>query len=152
METKDWLIVCGVLLAIGLIVGVGTGIDYGKHHPSQDPGTQEPGQTEKINALYSVTYLADKDTETVAINIFANNNPNLPLLKNKVIMNRYEIFRFIDTTANNQILFAFEGYTSFGKPVFKILTNFQEQDNYISWVEAVTHGYKPNTIVRLKGD
>ncbi len=141
METKHWLIVGAIIL---VVAGFLAGMSYsdGRNNPSQD--------IEKINTLYSITYLADKNTDTIAVNIIANSNPELPLLKNKVVMNRYEMLEFVDTGSKNRILFAFEGFTSFERPVFKVLTNNQEQSNYVSWVAMKTRGYTPNLIFRAR--
>lgn len=143
METKNIIKLCVIVALVSLLIGVGIGIDYA--------GKQGQKQTEKINVLYGMTYLADKSTNTVALNIIVNDKPEIPLLKNHVVLNKYDILDFSDKNPENHIVIAFEGFSDFGSPVFRFLLSSQEENGYISWVKMMTREvYTPNIIFRQK--
>ena len=141
METKNVVMLCAIVALVSLLVGVGMGIDY----------VEKQGQEQvyRVNVLYSVTYLADKNTNTVALNVFANNKPEILLFKNQVVLNKYDMLEFVDRNSENHIIIAFAGFSDFGSPVFRILLSNQEKNGYVAWVNMMTHGtYTPNIIFR----
>lgn len=140
MEGKNVLKLCTIVALVSLLIGFSIGIN-GKEK-------QEQEQVEKINVLYSITYIADKSTNTAALNIIENDKPKMPLLKNQVLLNKYDILEFSSRNPENHMLIAFKGFSDFGSPVFLLLTTDQEESGYISWVKMITRGYTPNIIRR----
>jgi len=150
MENK-YVAIIAILM---LVVGIAVGISYQNADKCSQygiPKGTDNEQTVKINAVYSITYIADTATDTIGFNVVSIEDPTEKHLKSDVLLNKYDIFLYSDTKYHRSLDFAFMGYDQQGKPVFRILKNLQEKLDYEGEIFK-SSGYTAKVIERSTGD
>ena len=138
---KNTVILTVIALAIGLAIGFVLGANY-QNIDSPNENVQ------RINAMYSIAYISDTESETIGVNIISIDEPGRKCLKNSVFLNKYDILEYIGGGDDRILTFAFKGYNSEGKPIIKITKGIQEELDYKGEVWNLTGGYYPAKIVR----
>ena len=130
-----------VVAIIALTVGFFLGLNY-----QNIDSPIERKNVEKINAIYSIEYIPDVQSETIGINIFSSGNPT-GLLKQKIVLNKYEIFSYYSSGRDQSVSLSFEGYSSEGKPIIRNINDFPEEVEYKEKIYNMC-GYYPEKIIR----
>lgn len=129
---------------IGMVIALAIGFALGSSYQNDSPSKEN---TERINAMYSIVYISDIESETIGVNIVSADKPGRKCLQNIVFLNKYDILEYIGDGDDRMFTFAFKGYSSEGKPIIEVIKGFQKELDYKEDIYKV-HGYYPVKIIR----
>lgn len=137
MNTKGIIIVVAVALIVGFVLGASY---QNINSPDED--------VQRINAMYSIAYVSDIESETIGANIISIDKPGRKCLQNDVFLNKYDILEYLGDGDDRMLTFAFKGYSSEGKPIIEVIKGFQKELDYKENIHKL-HGYYPVKIIRF---